>query len=80
MVSIHNMVSPQNDDTRGGPPSPPIDATGLNLGLVKSDTVLPTARHRYYVSKGAVLCKRNDAEIGHFKLIARFRRNIQGVR
>ena len=28
MVLLHNMVSPQNGDTRGGPP-PPSDATGL---------------------------------------------------
>ena len=35
-----------------------------NLGPVKSDTELPTARHRCYISsKGAVLPGRNDAEI-----------------
>ena len=38
---------------------------GSNLGLVKSDTVLPTARHRCDISsKGAVLPGRNDAETG----------------
>ena len=37
----------------------------LNLETVKSDTVLPTARHRCDVSsKGAVLRGRNDAEMG----------------
>ena len=36
-----------------------------NLRLVKSDTVLPTARHRCDISsKGAVLPGRNDAENG----------------
>ena len=35
------------------------------LGLVKPDTVLPTARHRCDISsKGAVLRERNDAEMG----------------
>ena len=38
---------------------------GSNLGPVKSDTVLPTARHRCNISsKGAVLPGRNDAEMG----------------
>ena len=38
---------------------------GSNLGPVKSDTVLPLARHRCDISsKGAVLPGRNDAEIG----------------
>ena len=35
-----------------------------NLGLVKSNTVLPTARHRCGISsKGAVLPECNDAEM-----------------
>ena len=38
---------------------------GSNLGPVKSNTVLPTARHRCDISsKGAVLPGRNDAEMG----------------
>ena len=38
---------------------------GSNLGPIKSDTVLPTARHRCDISsKGAVLPGRNDAEMG----------------
>ena len=38
---------------------------GSNLGPVKSDTVLPTARHRCDISSnGAVLPGRNDAEMG----------------
>ena len=38
---------------------------GSNLGPVKSDTVLPTVRHRCNISsKGAVLPERNDAEMG----------------
>ena len=38
---------------------------GSNLGPVKLDTVLPTARHRYDISSnGAVLPGRNDAEMG----------------
>ena len=38
---------------------------GSNLGLVKSDTLLPTARHRCDISsKEAVLLGRNDAEMG----------------
>ena len=37
---------------------------GSNLGPVKSDPVLPTARHRCDISKGAVLPGRNDAEMG----------------
>ena len=38
---------------------------GSNLGPVKSDIVLPTARHRCDISsKGAVLPGRNDAEMG----------------
>ena len=41
------------------------EVRGLNLGPVKSDTVLPTARHRCNISlKGAVLPGRNDAEMG----------------
>ena len=38
---------------------------GSNLGPVKLDTVLPTARHRCDIfSKAAVLPWRNDAEMG----------------
>ena len=38
---------------------------GSNLGPVKSDAVLPTARQRCNISsKGAVLPGRNDAEMG----------------
>ena len=38
---------------------------GSNLGPVKSDTVLPTARHRCDISSNeAVLPGRNDAEMG----------------
>ena len=34
MVSHYNMVSPQNDDTRGGPPPcPPSDATERSSGV-----------------------------------------------
>ena len=41
------------------------DFRGSNLGPVKSDTVLPTARHRCDISsKEAVLPGRNDAEMG----------------
>ena len=41
------------------------EVRGSNLGPVKSDTVLPTARHRCNISsKGAVLPGRNDAEMG----------------
>ena len=41
-----------------------------NLGPIKSDTVLPTARHRCDISsKGAVLPGRNDAEIGPVNLL-----------
>ena len=41
------------------------EVRGSNLGPVKSDTVLPTARHRCDISsKGAVLPGRNDAEMG----------------
>ena len=37
-----------------------------NLGLVKSDSVLPMARHRYDISLDEdVLPWRNHAEIGH---------------
>ena len=40
---------------------------GSNIGPVKSDTVLPTARHRCNISsKEAVLPWRNDAEMGPF--------------
>ena len=45
--------------------SPEREVRGSNLGPVKSDTVLPTARHRCDISlKGAVLPGRNDAEMG----------------
>ena len=38
---------------------------GSSLGPVKSDTVLPTARHRCDISsKGALLPGRNDAQMG----------------
>ena len=41
------------------------EVSGSNLGPVKLDTVLPTARHRCEISsKGAVLPGRNDAEKG----------------
>ena len=41
------------------------EVRGSNLGPVKSDTVLPTARHRCNISsKGAVLPGRNDAAMG----------------
>ena len=40
------------------------EVQGSNLGLVKSDTVLPTACHRCHVSKKAVLPGSNDAEMG----------------
>ena len=41
------------------------EVCGSNLGPVKSDTVLPTARHRCDISsKEAVLPGRNDAEMG----------------
>ena len=41
------------------------EVRGSNLGPVKLDTVLPTARHRCDISsKGAVLPGRNDAEMG----------------
>ena len=52
------------------------EAWGLNLGQVKSDTLLPTARHRCIISarhrcgipsKGTVLPERNDAETGPAK-------------
>ena len=40
------------------------EVLGSNLGPVKSDTVLPTARHYCNISsKGAVLPGRNDAEM-----------------
>ena len=43
---------------------------GSNLGPVKLDTVLPTARHRCDISsKGAVLPGRNDAEMGPANLL-----------
>ena len=43
---------------------------GLNIGPVKSNTVLPTARHRCGISsKGAVLPGCNDAEIGPANLL-----------
>ena len=36
MVSLHNVVSPQNSDTRGGPPPPPppSDATVVRISLL----------------------------------------------
>ena len=41
------------------------EVRGSNLGPVKSDTVLPTARHRCSISsKEAVLPGRNDTEMG----------------
>ena len=41
------------------------EVRGSNLGLVKSNTVLPTARHRCDISlKEAVLPGRNDVEMG----------------
>ena len=41
------------------------EVRGSNLGPVKSDAVLPTARHRCDISSnGAVLPGRNDAEMG----------------
>ena len=46
---------------------------GSNLGPVKSDTGLPTARHRCDISpKRAVLPGRNDVEIGPSKLVTCF--------
>ena len=42
-----------------------LEVWGSNLGPVKSDTVLPTTRHRCNISsKGAVLPGRNDPEMG----------------
>ena len=44
---------------------------GSNLGPVKSDTELPTVRHRCDISsKGAVLPGHNDAEMGPARLHA----------
>ena len=41
------------------------EVLGSNLGLVKSDTALPMARHHCDIlSKGAVLPGRKDAEMG----------------
>ena len=41
------------------------EVRGLNLGSVKLDNVLPTARHCCNISsEGAVLLRRNDAEMG----------------
>ena len=41
------------------------EVRGSNLGPVKSDTVLPTARHRCDISsKDAVLPGDNDTEMG----------------
>ena len=37
---------------------------GSNLGQVKSDTVLPTTRHRYKFEKSCVAHRRNDADMG----------------
>ena len=45
------------------------EVRGSNLGPVKSDTVLPTARHRYNVSSKAVLPGRNDVEMGPANLL-----------
>ena len=43
---------------------------GSNLGPVKSDTVLPTARHRCDISsKEVVLPGRNDVEMGPANLL-----------
>ena len=40
------------------------EVRGSNLGPVKSDTVLPTVRHRCDISsKGAMLPVRNDAKM-----------------
>ena len=40
------------------------EVVGLNLGPVKSNTLLPTARHRWDLSsKVAVLSGRNEAEM-----------------
>ena len=42
-----------------------LEVLGSNLEAVKSATVLPTARHRYDISrKGAMLPGRNAAEFG----------------
>ena len=42
MVSLHNMVSPQNGDTRGGlPPPPPSDATANALPLDQLAGIVP---------------------------------------
>ena len=49
------------------------DSLGSNLGPVKSDTVLPAARHRCDISlKEAVLPGRKDAEMGPRQLVTRF--------
>ena len=46
-------------------PSTQREVWDSNLGQIKSDTVLTTARHRCDISsKGAVLLGRNDAEMG----------------
>ena len=50
--------------------SPERKVKGSNLGPVKSDTALPTARHRCNISlKRAVLPGRNDAEMGPANLL-----------
>ena len=49
------------------------EVRGSNLGPVKSDAVLQTARHRSDVfSKGFVLPGGNVAEMGPLKLVTRF--------
>ena len=49
------------------------EARGSNLGLVKSDIVLQTARHRCDISwKGAALPGRKDAEMGPSQLVTHF--------
>ena len=46
------------------------EVCGSNLGTVKSDTVLLTARHRCDISsKGAMLPGRDDAEMGPANLL-----------
>ena len=53
---------------------------GSNLGPIKSNAVLLTARHHYNISsKGLVTCRRNDAEMGPRKPVTRFSVEIQRV-
>ena len=40
------------------------EVSGSNIGPVKSDTVLPTTRHRCDISKGTMLSERKDMEMG----------------